>query len=53
MQNGIFPPSAFLLSWFTWSLSNVVVTLIIGSVLLKTLGPVVERSGLTIRNALS
>ena len=53
MQSGVVPPKAFLLSWFTWSLSNVVVTLVIGSALLKTLGPVAERFGLTIRNAFS
>lgn len=53
VQSGVVPSNAFLLSWFTWSLSNVVITLIIGSVLLKTLGPVIERFGLTIRNALS
>ncbi len=53
VQTGIAPANTFLLGWFTWSLSNVVVTLVIGSILLKTLGPVVERFGLTIRNALS
>jgi len=53
VQTGISTPSTFLSGWFIWSLSNVVVTLIIGSVLLKTLGPVVERFGLTIHNALS
>ena len=53
VQTGIAPANTFFLGWFTWSLSNVVVTLIIGSILLKTLGPVVERFGLTIRNALS
>ncbi len=51
MQSGIIPSNAFLPVWFTWSLSNGVVTLIIGSILLKTLGPVVERFGLTVRNA--
>lgn len=50
---GYNPPSTFLLGWLIWSLSNIVVTLIIGSVLLGTLGSVVERFGLTIRNALS
>lgn len=53
VQTGVAPSNTFLLGWFTWSLSNTVVTLIIGSILLKTLGPVVERFGLTIRNALS
>ncbi len=53
VQTGIAPSNTFFLGWFTWSLSNTLVTLIIGSILLKTLGPVVERFGLTIRNALS
>lgn len=53
MQVGFEPASALPAAWFVWSLSNVVVTLIIGSVLLKFLGPVVERFGLTVRNALS
>ncbi len=53
VQTGVTTPNTFLFGWFAWSLSNVVVTLVIGSVLLKTLGPVVERFGLTVRNALS
>jgi hypothetical protein len=53
VQTGISPLSGLLPAWFIWSLSNVVVTLIIGSLLLKFLGPVVERFGLTVRNALS
>ena len=52
VQGGIETPSTFLFGWFAWSLSNVVVTLVIGSVLLKTLSPVVERFGLTVRDAL-
>ena len=47
------PADAIPASWLAWSLSNVIVTLIIGSVLLKFLGPVVERFGLTVRNFLS
>jgi len=53
VQSGVVPANAFISSWFIWSISNVVVTLIIGSVLLATLGPVAERFGLTIRNAIS
>lgn len=53
IQSGIAPANTFLLGWLAWSLSNVVVTLIIGSVLLATLGPITERFGLTVRNALS
>lgn len=47
------PASTFYFGWFVWSLSNIVITLVIGSVLLKGLGPVVERFGLTIRNSLN
>jgi hypothetical protein len=53
VQTGVLPANAFLSAWFVWSLSNVVITLVIGSILLKTLGPVVERFGLTVRNLLS
>lgn len=53
VQSGINPPNTFLIGWFGWSLGNIVITLIIGSILLKTLGPVIERFGLTIRNLLS
>jgi len=45
-------PHLFMLNWFIWVLSNVVVTIVIGSILLSTLGPIVERFGLTIRDAL-
>ncbi|GAC1374539.1 MAG: hypothetical protein NVS2B12_29240 [Ktedonobacteraceae bacterium] len=45
------PANLFFVSWFTWVLSNVIVTIVIGSVLLYTLGPIVERFGLTIRDA--
>ena len=53
LKAGAFPLNALVSAWFVWSLSNVVVTLIIGSILLRTLGPIVERFGLTVRNALS
>lgn len=53
LQGGIIPPDAFAAGWLAWSLSNVVVTAVIGSILLGTLGPVVERFGLTIRRAFS
>ena len=53
VQTGIASVNTFLPGWFIWSLSNVIVTLIIGSILLRTLGPIVERFGLTIRNAVS
>jgi hypothetical protein len=53
MKTGTEPAYAFLPGWFTWSLTNIIITLIIGSILLKTLGPVVERFGLTVRNLLN
>jgi len=53
VQTGVAPANTFWIGWFGWSLGNIIVTLIIGSILLKTLGPVIERFGLTIRNALS
>ena len=52
VTSGFNPPNLFLPGWGTWVLSNVVVTIIIGSVLLATLGPIIERFGLTIRDAL-
>ena len=51
VQASIVPAGSYYLNWFLWSASNIVLTLIIGSVLLKTLGPVVERAGLTVHNA--
>jgi hypothetical protein len=47
----IAPADAYYFSWFTWSLSNIVFTLVIGAILLQALGPIVERFGLTVRNA--
>ena len=46
------PANQFIANWITWAVVNIVVTLVIGSVLLAKLGPVVERFGLTIRDAL-
>ncbi len=50
---GFNPPSTLLPAWFIWSVSNIVITAVIGSILLNSLGPVVERFGLTVRNAFS
>jgi hypothetical protein len=47
---GITPPDSFSFYWAQWSLSNIIVTIVIGSVLLATVGPLVERFGLTVRN---
>src|SRR6266571_673513 len=53
VATGVIPANAFLYSWFLWSASNIVLTTIIGSLLLRYLGPVVERFGLTVHGALS
>jgi hypothetical protein len=49
---GITPPDQFILNWATWSVSNIMVVLVLGSILLSQLGPVVERFGLTVRDLL-
>ncbi|MBV9231222.1 MAG: hypothetical protein JOZ18_18065, partial [Chloroflexi bacterium] len=51
VAGGLNKPELLMPGWFSWSLSNIIVTIVVGSVLLATLGPVVERFGLTIRNA--
>ncbi|GHO59463.1 MULTISPECIES: hypothetical protein [Ktedonobacter] len=53
VATGTAPANTLLPGWLVWSLSNIVVTIIIGPILLRALGPVVERSGLTIRNMLN
>ncbi len=50
---GINPWNTVVPGWIVWSATNILVTIVIGSVLLRTLGPIVERYGLTVRNALS
>ncbi|QBD83168.1 hypothetical protein EPA93_47305 [Ktedonosporobacter rubrisoli] len=50
VAGGLNKPELLVPGWFTWSISNMIVTAVIGSILLATLGPVVERFGLTIRN---
>jgi hypothetical protein len=52
IAGGIGPSNLFIPSWITWSVVNIIVVLIIGSILLSKLGPIVERFGLTIRDAL-
>lgn len=49
---GLNPWSALIPGWLSWSSTNIVVTIVIGSILLATLGPIVERFGLTTRDAL-
>lgn len=53
VASGTAPAASLLPGWLVWSASNIVVTLIIGPILLRTLSSVVERSGLTIRNLLN
>lgn len=53
ITGGLSPSSTLLPGWFAWSASNIVVTIVIGSLLLRTLGPVVERFGLTVRGFFS
>lgn len=45
-------PQTFIANWVTWLVTNIVIVLVIGSILLSTLTPIVERFGLTIRDAL-
>lgn len=47
------PIGSYLPAWFLWSSTNMIVTIVIGSLLLGTVGPVVERYGLTVRNLFS
>jgi hypothetical protein len=49
---GYVVPKLFIANWITWSATNIIIVLIISSILLTTLGPIVERFGLTIRDAL-
>lgn len=46
---GIVPPAAFIPSWVAWFVGGTVVITIVGSILLTTLSPVIERYGLTVR----
>lgn len=52
LQAGFVQPELFLLSWAIWSIGNIVLLLIAGSIILKTVSPLVERFGLTVRSLL-
>ncbi|GLV54447.1 hypothetical protein KDH_12940 [Dictyobacter sp. S3.2.2.5] len=52
LLTGQEPANAFIPGWVTWSGVNIIIVLVIGSILLSTLTPIVERFGLTIRDAL-
>lgn len=49
---GYVVPKFFIANWVTWAATNIIIVLIISSILLSTLGPIIERFGLTIRDAL-
>ncbi|HTK06172.1 MAG TPA: hypothetical protein VL485_03305 [Ktedonobacteraceae bacterium] len=50
VAGGLLKPELYLGSAATWAISNMIITAIIGSALLRGIGPVIERFGLTIRN---
>jgi hypothetical protein len=52
-QTTFVPANAYYFYWFLWSSTNIVLTVIIGSFLLRSLGSVTERFGLTVPNALN
>ncbi len=49
---GVAPANSFWVGWITWVVSNVVLLLVIGSVVLSQIGPVVERANLAVRDLL-
>ncbi len=53
VAGGLLKPEAYLPAVATWAISNMIITAIIGSALLRGIGPIVERFGLTIRNLFS
>jgi hypothetical protein len=50
VAGGLLKPEVYLPSVVIWALSNMIITIIIGTALLAGIGPIVERFGLTIRN---
>jgi len=52
LQAGFVAPDLFLLSWAIWAVGNIVLLLVAGSIILSTVGPLVERFGLTVRSLL-
>jgi hypothetical protein len=53
VAGGLLKPELFGASAATWAISNIIITVIIGSILLRSVGPIVERFGLTIRDLFS
>ncbi len=52
VQFGFFEPKLFYFEWFMWSITNMLVVIVIGSVVLARIGTIVERFGLTVHDAL-
>jgi len=50
---GLVPPEAFLVAQMGWWISNMIIIVIISSIVLKLVGPVMERYGLTIKGVIS
>jgi hypothetical protein len=46
---GLLPPDAVPISWLGWFIGDLIVTVVIAPILMRGLGPVVERFGLTVR----
>lgn len=46
---GLLPPDVVPISWLGWFIGDLLVTVVIAPVLMRGLGPVVERFGLTVR----
>ncbi|MEW6622337.1 MAG: MASE1 domain-containing protein [Bacillota bacterium] len=50
---GIVPPAAFVPAWIAWFAGGTIVITIVAPILLKTLSPVIERFGLTVKGVWS
>jgi hypothetical protein len=50
---GLVPPDALPISLLGWFLGDMIVTVVIAPILMRALGPVVERQGLTVRGVWS
>jgi hypothetical protein len=46
---GLVPPDAVPISWLGWFIGDLIITVVIAPILMRGLGPVVERFGLTVR----
>jgi hypothetical protein len=50
---GLIPPDAVPISILGWFIGDMIVTVVIAPILMRALGPVVERQGLTVRGVWS